>query len=53
MDVQLLIDNRQVDADGGKTFERRNPVSGDTVTRAAAASVADANRAAASAGEAF
>jgi acyl-CoA reductase-like NAD-dependent aldehyde dehydrogenase len=53
MDVQLLIDNRQVDADGGKTFDRCNPVSGETVTTAAAASVADANRAAASAGVAF
>lgn len=53
MDVQLLIDNRQVDADDGKVFERRNPISGETVTRAAAASVADANRAAAAAGEAF
>jgi acyl-CoA reductase-like NAD-dependent aldehyde dehydrogenase len=53
MDVQLMIDNRQVDADGGKTFERRNPISGETVTRAAAASVADANRAAAAAGAAF
>ncbi len=53
MDVQLLIDNRQVDADPGQTFERRHPVSGETITRAAAASIADANRAADSAGEAF
>lgn len=53
MDVQLLIDNRQVDAEDRKTFERRNPISNETVTRAAAATVADANKAAAAAGEAF
>ena len=53
MEVQLLIDNRPLDGEGGKTFERRNPVSGDTVTRSAAASVADAAKAAESAGVAF
>jgi len=53
MEVQLLIDNRQVPAGSGKTFERRNPISGDVVTKSAAAGVADAERAAASAGEAF
>jgi acyl-CoA reductase-like NAD-dependent aldehyde dehydrogenase len=53
MEVQLLIDNRQVAAGDGKTFERRNPVSGDVVTNSAAAGVKDARRAAASAGEAF
>jgi len=53
MDVQLLIDNRRVDAGEGRTFERRNPISGETVTRAAAASADDARRAADSAGAAF
>jgi len=53
MEVQLLIDNRQVPAGSGKTFERRNPISGDVVTKSAAAGVVDAERAAASAGEAF
>jgi len=53
MEVQLLIDNRQVPADSGKTFERRNPVSGNVVTTSAAASVEDARRAATSAGIAF
>src|SRR4051794_29516241 len=53
MEVQLLIDNQKVAATAGKTFERRNPVSGEVVTRSAAAGVVDANRAAASAGEAF
>jgi len=53
MEVQLLIDNQKVAATAGKTFARRNPVSGEVVTKSAAAGVVDANRAAASAGEAF
>lgn len=53
MEVQLLIDNQQGPAGSGKTFERRNPISGNVVTTAAAAGVDDARRAAASAGEAF
>lgn len=53
MEVQLLIDNRPVDAGDGKTFERRNPLSGQTVTRSAAAGIDDASRAAESAGKAF
>lgn len=53
MEVQLLIDNQQGPAGSGKTFERRNPISGNVVTTVAAAGVADARRAAASAGEAF
>jgi acyl-CoA reductase-like NAD-dependent aldehyde dehydrogenase len=53
MEVHLLIDNRQVSADSGKTFERRNPVSGAVVTTSAAAGVEDARRAADSAGTAF
>jgi acyl-CoA reductase-like NAD-dependent aldehyde dehydrogenase len=53
MEVKLLIDNRQISADSGKTFERRNPVSGAVVTTSAAAGVEDARRAADSAGAAF
>lgn len=53
MKVQLLIDNAWGEASAGKTFERRNPVSGKVVTTASAAAVEDANRAAASAGAAF
>ncbi len=53
MKVQLLIDNAWGEASAGKTFERRNPVSGEVVTTASAAAVEDANRAAASAGAAF
>lgn len=53
MDVRLVIDNEHVGAFGDATFERRNPASGDLVTRASAASVDDGNRAAASAKTAF
>jgi benzaldehyde dehydrogenase (NAD) len=40
--VKLLIGGREVQAASGAVFERRNPVSGDVVTRSAAAGVADA-----------
>jgi acyl-CoA reductase-like NAD-dependent aldehyde dehydrogenase len=53
MDVRLVIDNEAVDARCARTFERRNPISGGVVTRAAAADVADAVRAAESAQRAF
>ncbi|CAN5142838.1 aldehyde dehydrogenase [soil metagenome] len=53
MDVSLVIDNEHVSAHDGAVFERRNPVSGDVVTRASAASVEDVNRAAVSAQAAF
>jgi acyl-CoA reductase-like NAD-dependent aldehyde dehydrogenase len=53
MNIQLVIDNRQVEAEGARTFERRNPVTGKVVTTAAAASAADACRAADAAARAF
>src|SRR6188768_521116 len=46
MDIDLRIGGRGVPATGGATFERRHPISGEVVTRAAAATVADANAAA-------
>ena len=46
MDVRLIIDNEHVGAGGGAVFERRNPVSGASVTTASAATVEDAKRAA-------
>jgi vanillin dehydrogenase len=52
-EVKLLIGGRLVDALGGATFERRNPVSGAIVTRAAAAQVDDARSAADAAAAAF
>jgi acyl-CoA reductase-like NAD-dependent aldehyde dehydrogenase len=53
MDTQLLINNERVSAEGGATFERIAPASGETVTRAAAAGVADSIAAAESACRAF
>ena len=52
-DVNLLIGGKPQPARGGATFERRNPVSGNVVTRAAAASVDDALAAVAAAQAAF
>lgn len=52
-DLGLLIDNEEVQATGGATFERNNPVTGEVATRAAAASVEDALRAADTAAAAF
>jgi acyl-CoA reductase-like NAD-dependent aldehyde dehydrogenase len=52
-DVKLLIAGRHIAAQGGATFERRNPVSGQVVTRAAAAQVADARAAVDAAAAAF
>jgi acyl-CoA reductase-like NAD-dependent aldehyde dehydrogenase len=42
METQLLIDNELRAATNGATFERRHPVSGEIVTRAAAGGVDDA-----------
>ncbi len=52
-DVKLLIAGQDADATGGAVFERRNPLSGEVATRAAAASPKDAVRAADAAAAAF
>ncbi|ODT70377.1 MAG: salicylaldehyde dehydrogenase [Pelagibacterium sp. SCN 63-23] len=49
----LLIANEDQNASGGAVFERRNPISGEVATRAAAATVEDAQRAADAAAAAF
>lgn len=53
MKTELFIDNDDVGASNGSTFERRNPISGEVVTTAAAATVEDAKRAVESAAAAF
>ena len=53
MQTQLIIDNATRDARGGRTFERRNPLTGDVVTQGAAAAVEDAVDAVESASAAF
>src|ERR1700732_555068 len=42
VDALLLINNRDISASNGATFERRSPLTNQVATRAAAASVADA-----------
>ncbi len=51
--TQLLINNRWVDAESGKTFESINPSTGEVVARVAEADSADVNKAVKAAREAF
>lgn len=51
--VALLIDGQLAMAEGGKSFQRANPMNGLAVTSAAAAGVADVNRAVEAASAAF
>ncbi|MFH5923101.1 aldehyde dehydrogenase [Roseomonas xinghualingensis] len=53
LDVPLIIGEGERAATGAATFERRNPVSGEVATRAAAATVADAQAACDAAAAAF
>ena len=53
MNVNLLINGDEAAASDDATFERINPVTGAPATRAAAATVADAERAADAAAAAF
>lgn len=53
MDIRLLIDGEDVDAAGGATFERRDPMTDKVATRAASGGVQDANRAVEAAAAAF
>jgi vanillin dehydrogenase len=52
-DIKLLIGDRDSDASDARVFERHNPMSGKLATRAAAATVADAQAAATAAAAAF
>jgi acyl-CoA reductase-like NAD-dependent aldehyde dehydrogenase len=53
MDTFLLINNDAVPASNERTFERHDPLSGALVTRAAAATLQDAQAAAETAAAAF
>jgi acyl-CoA reductase-like NAD-dependent aldehyde dehydrogenase len=52
-DVQLLIGGNNVAASSGATFERRSPITGAAVSRAAAAGAVDARAACDAAAKAF
>ena len=51
--ISLLLENQDVEAVDGVTFDRLNPMTGNVATRAAAAQIADATRAADAAAAAF
>ncbi|MYG52164.1 MAG: aldehyde dehydrogenase family protein, partial [Rhodospirillaceae bacterium] len=51
--VSLLINNEDIPAESAATFDRLDPLTGATATRAAAAGVADAVAAADAAAAAF
>jgi len=51
--IKLLINGQDVDAKSGATFERKSPITGEVVSTAAAAGVADVNAAIAAAQAAF
>jgi acyl-CoA reductase-like NAD-dependent aldehyde dehydrogenase len=53
LDVPLLIGGKSCPARDGRTFERRNPVTGEVVSRVAAATLEDADAAVAAAKAAF
>jgi acyl-CoA reductase-like NAD-dependent aldehyde dehydrogenase len=53
MDISLLIGGAEKQAASGSSYERKNPVTGDIATRAAAAGVEDAKAAVAAASAAF
>ncbi len=53
MDIGFLIDGAERGASGGATYDRLDPFTGKLATRAAAASVADANAAVEAAATAF
>ena len=52
-EISLLLESKDVPASNGATFDRLNPVTGDVASRAAAAQIADAKRAADAAAAAF
>ena len=53
METLLMIGSKDLPSEDGKMFERRNPLTGEVATRAAAASMKDAVRAADAACAAF
>ncbi|MBP3363195.1 MAG: aldehyde dehydrogenase family protein, partial [Pseudomonas sp.] len=53
LDVPLLIGGKSCPARDGRTFERCNPVTGEVVSRVAAATLEDADAAVAAAQAAF
>src|ERR1700728_197999 len=53
MNVSFLVDGNAMEAEGGATYERKDPMTGKVVTRAAAATLADVDKVVAAASAAF
>jgi acyl-CoA reductase-like NAD-dependent aldehyde dehydrogenase len=53
MNISFIVDGAAVEAEGGATFERKDPMTGKLATRAAAATLADVEKVVAAAAKAF
>jgi vanillin dehydrogenase len=53
MDISFIVDGTAMEAEGGATYERKDPMTGKVATRAAAATLADVDKVVAAASGAF
>jgi acyl-CoA reductase-like NAD-dependent aldehyde dehydrogenase len=53
MNISFIVDGNAVEAQGGVTYERKDPMTGKVATRAAAATLADVEKVVAAAAKAF
>jgi acyl-CoA reductase-like NAD-dependent aldehyde dehydrogenase len=53
MNISFLVDGAAMEAEGGATYERKDPMTGKVATRAAAATLADVDKVVAAASAAF
>ncbi len=53
MNISFIVDGIAVDAEGGATYDRKDPMTGKVATRAAAATLADVDKVVAAASAAF
>jgi vanillin dehydrogenase len=53
MNVSFIVDGTAVPAEGGATFDRKDPMTGKVATQAAAAALADVEKVVAAAAKAF
>src|ERR1043166_4095584 len=53
MDIGFIVDGSAVAAEGGGSFERKDPMTGKVATRAPAATLADVEKVVAAAAKAF
>ena len=53
MNISFIVDGAAMEAEGGATYERKDPMTGKVATRAAAATLADVDKVVAAASAAF